>query len=105
MQSDLATFSIISAVVSNIVSNVPAVLLFKPVVPLMQNANTLWLLLAVSTTFAGNLTLLGSVANLIVAESAKSRGVKLSFKEYLKAGIPVTVLTLLFSVIWFTLFF
>lgn len=105
LQSDLATFSIISAVVSNIVSNVPAVLLFKPVVPLMQNANTLWLLLAVSTTFAGNLTLLGSVANLIVAESAKSRGVKLSFKEYLKAGIPVTVLTLLFSVIWFTLFF
>ena len=105
LQSDLATFSIISAVVSNIVSNVPAVLLFKPVVPLLQNANTLWLLLAVSTTFAGNLTLLGSVANLIVAESAKSRGVKLSFKEYLKAGIPVTVLTLLFSVIWFTLFF
>jgi len=105
LQSDFATFSIISAVVSNIVSNVPAVLLFKPVVPLMQNANTLWLLLAVSTTFAGNLTLLGSVANLIVAESAKSRGVKLSFKEYLKAGIPVTVLTLLFSVIWFTLFF
>ncbi|MDY0079294.1 MAG: anion transporter [Ignavibacteriaceae bacterium] len=105
LQSDFATFSIISAVVSNIVSNVPAVLLFKPVVPLLQNANTLWLLLAVSTTFAGNLTLLGSVANLIVAESAKSRGVKLSFKEYLKAGIPVTVLTLLFSVIWFTLFF
>ncbi|NLH61012.1 MAG: anion transporter, partial [Ignavibacteriales bacterium] len=72
LQSDFATFSIISAVVSNIVSNVPAVLLFKPVVPLLQNANTLWLLLAVSTTFAGNLTLLGSVANLIVAESAKS---------------------------------
>jgi Na+/H+ antiporter NhaD/arsenite permease-like protein len=47
-----------------------------------------------SSTFAGNLTLLGSVANLIVAEGSASRGVKLDFWSYLKAGLPITLATL-----------
>ena len=53
-----------------------------------------------ATTLAGNLTLLGSVANLIVAESARSRGVELSFREYLRAGVPITLLTLAVGVAW-----
>jgi Na+/H+ antiporter NhaD/arsenite permease-like protein len=53
-----------------------------------------------ATTFAGNLTLLGSVANLIVAEIAKRRGVQLSFAEYLKAGTPIAILTLVVGVAW-----
>jgi len=53
-----------------------------------------------ASTFAGNLTLLGSVANLIVAESAKRRGIILKFNEYLKAGIPITLITLLIGVLW-----
>ncbi|MHC1739064.1 MAG: anion transporter [Ignavibacteriaceae bacterium] len=105
LQANFASFTVTSALISNIVSNVPAVLLFKPVIPLMSNPNTFWLLLAVSSTFAGNLTLLGSVANLIVAESAKSKGVKLSFTKYLKAGVPITILTLLLVILWFSLFF
>jgi Na+/H+ antiporter NhaD/arsenite permease-like protein len=53
-----------------------------------------------ATTLAGNLTLLGSVANLIVAEIAARRGVKLTFVEYLKAGTPIAILTLLVGVAW-----
>lgn len=46
-----------------------------------------------STTLAGNLTVLGSVANLIVIERAR-REVKISFWEYMKAGVPLTILTI-----------
>ena len=53
-----------------------------------------------ATTLAGNLTLLGSVANLIVAELAAARGVRLSFVEYLRAGVPITLLTLAWGVAW-----
>ncbi len=105
LEDGLFSFSMTAAVISNLVSNVPAVLLFKPVIPLMVDQNMFWLTLGMATTFAGNLTLLGSVANLIVAESAKSRGVHLSFVEYLKAGIPITVFTLLWGILWMGIVF
>ena len=53
-----------------------------------------------ASTLAGNLTLLGSVANLIVAETARIRGVRLSFGEYLRAGVPITLTTLAVGIIW-----
>jgi Na+/H+ antiporter NhaD/arsenite permease-like protein len=59
-----------------------------------------WLILAMASTFAGNLTLLGSVANLIVAEGAASRGARLGFWDYLKAGVPITILTLVVGTVW-----
>ena len=96
--------SIISAVLSNLVSNVPAVLLISPALLKLNNADNLWLALAMSSTFAGNLTLLGSVANLIVAESAKRQGIKLEFIEYLKAGVPITILTLVLGIVWLSIF-
>ena len=82
--------SLASAALSNLVSNVPAVLLFEPVMRAMapQAAQTAWLALAMSSTFAGNLTILGSVANLIVVENARREGVEVSFWEYCKAGVP-----------------
>ncbi|HET6764772.1 MAG TPA: anion transporter [Longimicrobiaceae bacterium] len=83
---------------SNLVSNVPAVILWLPVVPRLPRPDWIWLVMAMSSTFAGNLTLLGSMANLIVAERAQSRGVALGFGEYLRAGLPVTVLTLAWGV-------
>jgi Na+/H+ antiporter NhaD/arsenite permease-like protein len=95
-----ARLTLASVVLSNLVSNVPAVMLFRPVVPLLDNPHQAWLTLAMTTTLAGNLTLLGSVANLIVAEIARHRGVNLSFTEYLKAGTPIAVLTLLLGVAW-----
>ncbi len=83
---------------SNIVSNVPAVILWLPVVPKVAAPTFVWLVMAMSSTFAGNLTLLGSMANLIVAERAEARGERMSFGDYLKAGVPVTLLTLLWGI-------
>jgi Na+/H+ antiporter NhaD/arsenite permease-like protein len=96
--------SIISVVLSNLVSNVPAVLLISPALLKLNNVDNLWLALGMSSTFTGNLTLLGSVANLIVAESAKRQGIKLEFFEYLKAGIPITILTLILGIVWLSIF-
>jgi Na+/H+ antiporter NhaD/arsenite permease-like protein len=95
----------LSAVLSNLVSNVPAVLLFKPVVGGMPQAvqEIAWLALAVSSTFAGNLTVLGSVANLIVVEQARKEGVTIGFWDYCRVGIPVTLLTLLLGAGWLAL--
>jgi Na+/H+ antiporter NhaD/arsenite permease-like protein len=78
---------------SNLVSNVPAVILWLPVVPRVVDPTFTWLVMAMSSTFAGNLTLLGSMANLIVAERAESRGARIGFVDYLKVGVPVTLLT------------
>jgi len=99
-EGGIVSFTFVSAVLSNLVSNVPAVLLFRPFVPYFHNPQKIWLALAMATTLAGNLTLLGSVANLIVAESARRRGVHITFVEYLKAGVPVTILTLITGIIW-----
>jgi Na+/H+ antiporter NhaD/arsenite permease-like protein len=90
----------LSLVLSNLVSNVPAVLLFKPLMLVMPERETAWLALSMSSTLAGNLTVLGSVANLIVVENARRAGTELSFGEYLKVGVPLTVLTTLVGVGW-----
>jgi Na+/H+ antiporter NhaD/arsenite permease-like protein len=82
-----------SAILSNLVSNVPAVLVFKPFVSALADPQRGWLTLAMSSTLAGNLTVLGSMANLIVIERSR-RTVKISFLEYLKVGVPLTLLTL-----------
>lgn len=87
--------TVVTAVLSNLVSNVPAVLLFKSVIPTFREPVRAWLLLAMASTLAGNLTILGSVANLIVVEQARGAGIPVGFVEYSKVGVPVTVLTLL----------
>jgi Na+/H+ antiporter NhaD/arsenite permease-like protein len=101
----VAEIAIISAILSNIVSNVPAVLLLEPFIRNIANAEKIWLTLAMATTFAGNLTLLGSVANLIVAESARLRGINISFTEYLKIGIPITFISILLGILWIIFIF
>ncbi len=85
------------AFISNLVSNVPAVMLYIPLVEAHGGRSGLWLLLAMASTLAGNLTIIGSVANLIVLEVTKNE-VQISFLEYLKVGLPVTILTLLVGV-------
>ncbi len=93
-----AVLSTISAILSNIVSNVPAVLVFKPFIAHLSNPQLGWLRLAMSSTLAGNLTILGSVANLIVVE--RSKGVaQITFREYFRAGLPVTLATLLIGIL------
>jgi Na+/H+ antiporter NhaD/arsenite permease-like protein len=92
--------SLTTGVLSNVVSNVPAVLLLRPEIATLPNAQQAWLTLAMSSTLAGNFTLLGSAATLIVAEVAAASGVKLSFMAYLKAGIPITILTMAVGIVW-----
>ncbi len=67
----LGTFTVVVALLGNIVSNVPAVMLLKSLIPGFSDPHTGWLALAMASTLAGNLTITGSVANLIVVESAK----------------------------------
>ena len=93
----------LSVLLSNLVSNVPAVLLFRPLMDVMPQKETAWLALAMSSTLAGNLTVLGSVANLIVVENARRAGTELGFVEYLKVGVPLTILTTLVGVAWLAL--
>jgi Na+/H+ antiporter NhaD/arsenite permease-like protein len=90
----------VTAVLSNLVSNVPAVLLLKSIVPNLHDSQRAWLVVAMAATLAGNFTLVGSVANLIVAQRAKARGVELDFWSYFKVGAPLTVLTIAFGLLW-----
>lgn len=94
-----------TALLSNLVSNVPAVLLLKPVATHMPNPRLGWLTIAAASTLAGNLTLVGSMANLIVAETAQRWRVDLSFWEYTKPGLIITFITLGISVLWLALVF
>jgi Na+/H+ antiporter NhaD/arsenite permease-like protein len=82
-----------AALLSNLVSNVPAVMLFLPLLPGFPDPERAALVLAMASTLAGNLTLLGSIANIIVAEGAR-RTAPIRFAEYLRVGVPVTILTL-----------
>ncbi len=93
-----ASFLGVTVVLSNLISNVPAVLLLHPLIP--QGDTKYWLLLAAGSTLAGNLTLFGSVANLIVVEAAADLGYKLTFWEHLRFGVPVTLCTLLLVYLW-----
>ena len=84
-------FAGFSLVASNLFSNVPFVLVLGHGYPAASDA--FWFQLALTSTLAGNLTLLGSVANLIVAEAAGREGIALGFVAYLKVGVPLTILT------------
>ena len=63
-----------------------------------------WLVLAMSSTLAGNLTITGSVANIIVVEHAAAEGVALGFRDYFRVGLPVTIITLIVGSVWLWLF-
>ena len=89
-----------TAVLSNLVSNVPAVLALRPFLKGLADPQRAWLVVAMSSTLAGNLTLLGSVANLIVAEQARAAGTPIGFWAYLKLGLPLTIITLGFGTWW-----
>ncbi|MBV8316087.1 MAG: anion transporter, partial [Planctomycetaceae bacterium] len=100
LDSPVVLVSALSVTLSNLVSNVPAVLLFEPLMRVMPERDLAWLALAMSSTLAGNLTVLGSVANLIVVEGARREGTELGFFEYLKVGLPLTLLTTLAGIAW-----
>jgi Na+/H+ antiporter NhaD/arsenite permease-like protein len=98
----LPVLTLVTVVFSNIVSNVPAVMLLKSLVPGFSNPHIAWLGLAMASTLAGNLTITGSVANIIVVETAKP-DVHVGFWDYIRVGFPITLLTELFGLMWLAL--
>lgn len=94
----IAGLSFISGLLSNVVSNVPAVMLLKPFVESIGGDRTAWLALAMSSTLAGNLTLIGSVANLIVVQQAR-RKVEIGFMEYFRVGAVITAATIAIGIL------
>ena len=96
--SAAAAVSGVMVLLSNLISNVPAVLLWRNTVPGLPDPDLTWRIVAMSSTFAGNLLLIGSMANLIVAERAEARGVRIGFAEYARVGVPVTLLTLAWGI-------
>lgn len=87
---------------SNVVSNVPFILVVKDEMARLPNPTLAWELLAMASTFAGNLTLLGSVANVIVAERGREVG-GLPFFAYLRVGLPLAVVTTALGTVWLLL--
>jgi Na+/H+ antiporter NhaD/arsenite permease-like protein len=98
----VAALTAVTAALSNLVSNVPAVLLLKSVVTSLGGDTRArgWVTLAMASTLSGNLTPIASVANLIVVEGARRAGVRLSLGAYCRVGIPVTLLTLAAGAAW-----
>jgi Na+/H+ antiporter NhaD/arsenite permease-like protein len=99
---DIPVLSGITALLSNIVSNVPAVLVLKPFIAQLQNQQQAWLSVAMASTLAGNFAIVGSVANLIVVQRARAQNVEIGFWEYSRVGAPLTVLTIGVGVFWLT---
>lgn len=87
--------SLFSVIGSNLVSNVPFVMMMLPFASKIGHDSIFWYTLAMSSTFAGNLTIIGSVANMIVVELSKRAGIEISFFEFFKVGAVVTLLTVL----------
>ncbi|HEX8924471.1 MAG TPA: anion transporter, partial [Terriglobales bacterium] len=83
-----AIFTVAVTALSNIVSNVPAVMLLKGIIPSMGDPRSSWMLLALTSTLAGNLTITGSVANIIVVEKARQEA-PIGFFKYMRIGVPV----------------
>ena len=96
-------FVAVTATLGNIVSNVPAVMLLRGVVPQLADPRGGWFALAMASTLSGNLTVTGSVANIIVVERAAAEGVTVGFRDYVAVGIPLTIATLVFGTLWLAL--
>jgi len=90
--------SAVTVFLSNLMSNAATVMLLVKVVPL-QNSNLAYVL-CLSNSFAGNLLVIGSIANLIVVEQARAYGVKVGFRSFAKYGIPVTVTSIMILMVW-----
>lgn len=95
---NVPALSVVTAGLSNLVSNVPAVLVLKPFIAAARDPQRAWLVVAMASTLAGNFTLVGSVANLIVAQRARAEGVVLDFWTYFRVGAPLTLLTIALGV-------
>jgi Na+/H+ antiporter NhaD/arsenite permease-like protein len=91
--------TVVTAVLSNLASNVPAVMVLKSLVPHLPHEESAWLTLAMASTLAGNLTLPGSLATIIVVERARGKA-SVSFVDFLKVGLPTGIVSLGVGAAW-----
>jgi len=96
----MPVLSAVTAILSNLVSNVPAVLMLKPFIDPLSDQHTAWLTVAMASTLAGNFTVLGSIANLIVVQRAAASRVEISFWDYFRVGAPLTIISLMIGTLW-----
>jgi Na+/H+ antiporter NhaD/arsenite permease-like protein len=91
----------LTVALSNTVSNVPAVMLLAPIAAGMPGGYPLaGPLLALTSTLAGNLLIVGSIANLIVADAAARHGIEIGWRRHARTGLPVTLVTLALALAW-----
>ncbi|MGQ3675136.1 SLC13 family permease [Xanthobacter sp. TB0139] len=91
---------LVSGVLSNVVGNNPAVMLLVPFLQPGENADALGAAIALGTGFSSNLIVFGSLAGIIVVEQAKACGIKISFGEFARAGVPVTLACMAMAMVW-----
>ncbi|HEX4335804.1 MAG TPA: SLC13 family permease [Polyangiaceae bacterium] len=91
--------TVLAGILSNVVSNVPAVMVLKSSVLALPHPHTAWLTLAMASTLSGNLTLPGSLATIIVVERARER-THISFLDFVKVGAPSALLGATFGALW-----
>lgn len=98
--NDPISLFLVGGILSNIVGNNPAVMLLVPVLDSAHNADALGAALVLGTGFSSNLIVFGSLAGIIVVEQAAASGVKISFAEFAKAGVPVTLVCMAMAAVW-----
>lgn len=101
--NSIPVLALVTAALSNLVSNVPAVLVLRPFVEALADPELAWLTVAMAATLAGNFTLVGSVANLIVVEKARTRSVTIGFWHHFRVGAPLTIVTIAIGIAWLSL--
>ncbi len=100
---DVGWLTALCALLSNLVSNVPSVMLLSELIPVSETE--LWIALASSSTLAGNATILGAAANIIVAEKAEGMGVEINFWRFTMVGFPIALATLFASTLMLMVIF
>jgi len=93
--------ALVTAALSNLISNSPAVLLLLNVADLSHPAAAY--ILALANSFGGSLIILGSVSNIIVVQQARAMGIKISFRDFARLGVPVTLAALAGLLAWIAL--
>ncbi len=94
MVSSVPMILVMSVIISQFISNVPFVALFQPMIMQAGGTTSHLMALAAGSTIAGNLTILGAASNVIIIQNAENRGETISFFEFAKVGIPLTLLQL-----------
>jgi len=94
----------VSVVISQFISNVPFVALFQPLIIQQGMSVQEMLALAAGSTIAGNLTILGAASNVIVVQNAERQGITLSFLEFFRIGLPLTILNVVVYSVFLTFF-